>query len=48
MLFERDPSGTLLSAQTTTGTTTASTYFYFDGTGSVIGLLDDTSKQVAT
>jgi len=47
-LFERDPNGTLLSAQTTTGTTTTSTYFYFDGTGSVIGLLDPSGKQVAT
>ncbi len=46
-LYERDPNGTLLSAQTTTSTTTTSSYFYFDGTGSVIGLLDDTGKQVA-
>ena len=46
-LYERDPNGTLLTAQTTTGTTTTSSYFYFDGTGSVIGLLDGTGKQVA-
>ena len=46
--YERDPGGTLIAAQTTIGTTTTETYYYFDGIGSVLGMLDPSGKQVAT
>ncbi len=41
---ERDPGSTLMAAQTNIGTTTTETYYYFDGNGSVLGLLDPSGK----
>ncbi len=46
--YERDPGGTLMAPQTGIGTTTTETYYYFDGNGSVLGLLDPSGKQAAT
>jgi len=42
--YERDPGGGLLAQQTASG----ENYYYFDGIGSVLGLLDTTGKQTAT
>jgi RHS repeat-associated protein len=43
--FERDPDGTLLAEQTPDG---REFYYYFDGLGSVIGLIDTTGTNAAT